>query len=211
MFDSRLTSCVRACRVLIYSRCRRHLSLSLDYAELAARSSLLNCGGKCVVANATTTLSASLACRNAKPHWHMRMYRWGKSPICTNTSTISHFPSFCLCLYVLNITGVGSESAVHQGQRERPATWMHLQREKCVLQLSGCKVTVASCLKGKQWRLILSVHLITLFTVFLWCVCVLLNAGLQDQTSFGVMLKLRLLSEFCGINWKGDVHGRALS
>lgn len=75
------------------------------------------------------------------------------------------------CLYVLNITGVGSESAVHQGQRERPATWMHLQREKCVLQLSGCKVTVASFLKGKHWRLKLSVHLIKQFTVFLWCVC----------------------------------------
>lgn len=75
------------------------------------------------------------------------------------------------CLYVLNITGVVSESAVHQGQRERPATWMHLQREKCVLQLSGCKVTVASFLKGKHWRLKLSVHLITQFTVFLWCVC----------------------------------------
>lgn len=48
---------------------------------------------------------------------------------------------------------------------------MHLQREKCVLQLSGCKVTVASFLKGKHWRLKLSVHLITQFTVFLWCVC----------------------------------------
>lgn len=48
---------------------------------------------------------------------------------------------------------------------------MHLQREKCVLQLSGCKVTVASFLKGKHWRLKLSVHLIKQFTVFLWCVC----------------------------------------
>lgn len=38
----------------------------------------------------------------------------------------------------------------------------------------------------------------------------LLNAGLQDQTSFGIMLKLRLLSELLGINWKGDVHGRTL-
>lgn len=38
----------------------------------------------------------------------------------------------------------------------------------------------------------------------------LLNAGLQDQTSFGIMLKLRLLSELFGINWKGDVHGRTL-
>lgn len=39
----------------------------------------------------------------------------------------------------------------------------------------------------------------------------LLNAGLQDQTSFGIMLKLRLLSELLGINWKGDVHGRTLA
>lgn len=39
----------------------------------------------------------------------------------------------------------------------------------------------------------------------------LLNAGLQDQTSFGIMLKLRLLSELFGINWKGDVHGRTLA
>lgn len=38
----------------------------------------------------------------------------------------------------------------------------------------------------------------------------LLNAGLQDQTSFGIMLKLRLLSELLGINWKGDVHSRTL-